>query len=147
LFKTAIERNDLTHFLCCKELSEELSNYENSEFSTFVSNIEGMMEEFQTRFTDFEIMKDIVLFHNPFIVVNEEQSAQLPLELCDLQADSILRTMKEKGLDLFKILPKETYPQLRDFGLRMSSMFGSMYLCESTFSNMKFLVSLSLFPY
>jgi hypothetical protein len=28
LFKTATERNDLTHFPCCKELAEELSNYE-----------------------------------------------------------------------------------------------------------------------
>jgi hypothetical protein len=132
----------LTHFPCRKELAEELSNYDGSDFSTFVSNIEGMMEEFQTRFTDFEIMKnDIALFCNPFIVVKEEQPAQLQLEICDLQADPILSTMKEKGMDLFKILPKETYPHLRDFGLRMSSMFGSMYLCESTFSNMKFIKS------
>jgi hypothetical protein len=72
LSKTAIERNDLTHFPCCEELAEELSNYDGSDFSTFVSNIEGMMEEFQTRFTGFEIMKnDTALFHNPFIVVNE----------------------------------------------------------------------------
>jgi hypothetical protein len=27
-FKTAIERNDLPHSACCKELAEELSNYE-----------------------------------------------------------------------------------------------------------------------
>jgi hypothetical protein len=93
-----------------------------------------MMEEFQTRFTDFEIMKnDVALFHNPFIAVNEEQPAQLQLELCDMQANPILSTMKEDKMDLFKILPKETYPQLRDFGLRMSSMFGSAYLCENTF--------------
>jgi hypothetical protein len=141
LFKTAIERNDLTHFPCCKELAEGLSNYEGSDFSTFVSNIEGMMEEFQTCSTDFEIIKnDIALLHSLFIVVNEEQPAQLQLELCDLQADPILSTMKEKGMEMFKILPKETYPQLRDFGLRMSSMFGSTY-CESTFSNMKFIKS------
>jgi hypothetical protein len=57
-FKTTIEWHDLTHFPCCKELAEELSDYEGSDFSTFVSNIEGMMEEFQTRFTDFEIMKN-----------------------------------------------------------------------------------------
>jgi hypothetical protein len=88
LFKTAIDRNDLTHFPCCKELAEELSNYEGSDFSTIVSNIEEKMEEFQTRFTDFEIMKnDIALFHNPFIVMSEEQPAQLQLELCDLQGD------------------------------------------------------------
>jgi hypothetical protein len=28
---------------------------------------------------------DIALFHNLFIVLNEEQPAQLQLELCDLQ--------------------------------------------------------------
>jgi hypothetical protein len=140
--KTATERKDLTHSPCCKEVVEELSNYEGSDFSTFVSNIDGMMEEFQTLFTDFEIMKnDVALFHNPFIVVYEEKPAQSQSELCDLQADPILSTMKEKGMDLFKILPKETYPQLRDFGLRMSCMFGSTYLCESTFSNMKFIKS------
>jgi hypothetical protein len=120
LFKTSIQRNDLTHLPCCKELS----NCESSDFSTFVSNIEGMMEEFQTCYTDFEIMKNnIALFHNLFIVVNEEQPAQLQSELCDLQADPMLSTMKEKGMDLLKILPKETYPQLRDFGLRMSSVW------------------------
>jgi hypothetical protein len=142
LFKTAIERNDLTHFPCCEELAEELSNYEGSDFSTFVSNIKGTMEEFKTRFTDFRIMKnDVTLFHNLFTVVNEEQPAQLQLEICDSQAEPILSSMKERGMDLFKILPKENYPQLRYFGLRMSSMFGSTYLCESTFSNMKFIKS------
>jgi hypothetical protein len=46
------------------------------------------MEEFQTRFTDFEITKnDIALFHNSFIVVNKEQPAPLQLELRDLQTD------------------------------------------------------------
>jgi hypothetical protein len=44
--------------------------------------------------------------------VNEEQPAQLQLELCDSQADPILSIMPEKVMDLFKILPKETYPQL-----------------------------------
>jgi hypothetical protein len=82
LLKTAIERKDLTHFPCCKELAEELSNYEGLHVSMFVSNIKGMMEEFQTCSTDFKIMKnDTALFHNPFIVVNEEQPAQMQLEL------------------------------------------------------------------
>jgi hypothetical protein len=140
LFKTTIQRNDLTHFPWCKELAEELSNYEGPDF-TFVSNIEGMTEEFQKRVTVFEIKKkDTALFHNPLIVMNEEQPAQLQSELCDLQADP-MSTMKEKGMDLFKILPKQTYPQLSDFGFRMSSMCGSTYLCESTFSNMKFIKS------
>jgi hypothetical protein len=139
LFNTAIQRNDLTHFPCCKELAEDLSISVGSKFSTFVSNIEGMMEECKTQLTDFK--NDIAFFHNPIIFVNEEQLAQLQLELCNLQADPILSTMKEKGMDLLKILPKETCPQLRDFGLRMNSVFDSTYLRETTFSNMKFIKS------
>jgi hypothetical protein len=38
-FRTVIERNDFTHFPCCEELAEELSNYEGLDFSMFVSNI------------------------------------------------------------------------------------------------------------
>jgi hypothetical protein len=49
LFKTAIERNDLTHFPWWKKITEELSNYEGSDFSTFVSNIEGMLEANQNQ--------------------------------------------------------------------------------------------------
>jgi hypothetical protein len=142
LFKTNIQRNDLTQFPCSKELAEELGYYNGSDFSTFVSNIDGIKKEFQTRFTDFEIMKnDIALFHNPFNIVNEEQPAQLQSEIRDLQADLVMSAMKEKGMDQFNIFPKETYPQFRDFGLRISSMFGSTCLCESTFSNMKFIKS------
>jgi hypothetical protein len=58
---------------------------------------------------------DIALFHNPFIAVQEEQPAQLQLEVCDLQADTILSTMKKEVMDLFTIFPKESYPQLRDW--------------------------------
>jgi hypothetical protein len=101
LFKTAIERNDLTHFLFCKGLPEDLSNYEGSDFCAFVSNILGMMEEFQTRFTDLEITKnDIALFHNTLIVLNEEQPA-------DLQADPIFSTMKERELICSKSFVKK----------------------------------------
>jgi hypothetical protein len=60
-FKTGIEKNALAHFPCCKELAEELSDYD-SDFSTFVSNIDGMMEEFQTCFTVFEIMKNDIVY-------------------------------------------------------------------------------------
>jgi len=55
-------------------------------------------------------------------------------ELCDLQNDISLKTVKETGAEVYKILAKSSYPKLRDFGLRIYSMFGSTYLCETLFS-------------
>ena len=47
----------------------------------------------------------------------------------------------ETGLDFFKLLPEERYPNLRDLGLTLGSMLGSTYICESSFSNIKFINS------
>ena len=40
-----------------------------------------------------------------------------------------------------KPLPVEKYPILRDFALKMLSMFGTTYICECTFSNLKHIKS------
>ncbi|EZA57920.1 General transcription factor II-I repeat domain-containing protein 2A, partial [Ooceraea biroi] len=58
-------------------------------------------------------------------------------ELCDLHTDISLKTIKETGADFYKILSESSYPKLRNFGLRIYSMFGSTYLCETSFSKMK----------
>lgn len=50
-------------------------------------------------------------------------------------------TRSKSGIDFFRILSKERYPNLVDFGLKMGSMFGNTYLCESTFSTLKFVKS------
>lgn len=47
------------------------------------------------------------------------------------------RVCQEKGVEFFKILNVSSYPNLRDCGLRIFSMFGSTYLCECSFSKMK----------
>lgn len=74
-----------------------------------------------------------------FIVKIEEQNIELQQELCDLQFDLSLKARSEKGIELFKILDVTTYPRLRNFGLRFFSMFGSTYLCECSFSKMKYI--------
>jgi len=69
----------------------------------------------------------------------EEQNIDLQQELCDLQCDLSLKKRAEKGIELFKILNIATYPNLRNFSLRYFSMFGSTYLCECSFSKMKYI--------
>lgn len=82
---------------------------------------------------------DLILLENPFTAQIEEQNIELQQELCDLQSDISLKTRPEKGIEVFKILDVATYPRLRNFGLRFLSMFGSTYLCECSFSKMKYI--------
>jgi hypothetical protein len=143
IFKVSVEKNDLVHFHACKELAEKLENDNGSDVSVFASNIENIMQEFNSRFADFEDMRDsTVLFNNPLGINIEDQPTQFQLEPCDLQADPFLQTRAEKGLEFFKFLSFERFPILCDFGLKMTSvLFLSTYLCESAFSNMKFIKS------
>ncbi|KAG5346601.1 GT2D2 protein, partial [Acromyrmex charruanus] len=67
----------------------------------------------------------------------EGQHIDLQDELCDLQNDISLKTAKETDADFYKMLKESSYPKLCDFGLRIHFMFGSTYLCETSFLKMK----------
>jgi 17beta-estradiol 17-dehydrogenase/3beta-hydroxysteroid 3-dehydrogenase/mitotic-spindle organizing protein 1 len=60
----------------------------------------------------------------------------LQMELINLQCDTNLnqKFSETKLQDFYSYLPKEVFPLLRSFGLRMIAMFGSMYVCEQFFS-------------
>lgn len=85
----------------------------------------------------------MLLFSNPLRANIEQQPSHLQLELCDLQADIFLQRRKEKGANFFKLLAKERFTNLQDFSLKITSMFGSTYLCESAFSGLKFTKNLN----
>ena len=94
------------------------------------------------RFAEFDSIKEqIELFINPVEIQIESQAA-FQLELCDLQSDPFLRSKKNERYEAFwKLVNIEQLSKLRDFALRMLSVFGSIYICESTFSVMKRLKS------
>ncbi|XP_072389291.1 general transcription factor II-I repeat domain-containing protein 2A-like [Diabrotica undecimpunctata] len=140
VFKRALEKNNLTHFPSCLQIAEEFNGEENIDFSSCISQIEQVIDEFNTRFEEIESLKSsVLLYNNPLGATIDDQPPNLQLELCDLQADMFLITRQEKGPEFFKLLSKEKFPNLRDFGLKMTSMFGSTYTCESAFSSMKYI--------
>lgn len=47
----------------------------------------------------------------------------------------------ETDVQFFKILNKTKYPQLRNFCLKVFSIFGSTYLCEFLFSKITYIKS------
>ena len=72
----------------------------------------------------------------------DTQLSEFQLELCELQCDPFLLSRKnETQKRLWKLVSKDKFPKLKDFALKMHSMFGSTYVCESTFSTMKLVKS------
>ncbi|XP_029173916.1 general transcription factor II-I repeat domain-containing protein 2A-like, partial [Nylanderia fulva] len=138
LFKNHIVTDNLHFFPSCQVLFEE--HGKSCNFQKHLQLIDSLISQFNTRFSDFEMLRnDLILLENPFTAQIEEQNIELQQELCDLQSELSLKTRPEKGIEVFKILDVATYPRLRNFGLRFFSMFGSTYLCECSFSKMKYI--------
>lgn len=135
IFKIELMKDELIHFPCCEELKTDFLSISFIHLSDFINNISN---EFNVRFADFDNLKnDIILFNNPMIVAIDQQKVEYRMELCDLQADPFLIGRTESGLKFFKLLSETSYPKLKDFSLKICSMFGSTYRCESAFSVMK----------
>ena len=72
----------------------------------------------------------------------ETQLSEFQLELCELQWDPFLLSRKNETQKRFwKLVSKDKFPILKDFALKMHSMFGSTYVCQSTFPTMKLVKS------
>lgn len=134
LFKLEIKNSELHHFQTCSILKNE---YPHLTFMSMIEVINILINEFNTRFSDFnKLESDIILFNDPLIVQISNQKIQYRMEMCDLQADPTINKKQARGAEFFKLLDESKYPSLKNFGLRMASMFGSTYICESTFSIM-----------
>ena len=139
LFKLSLENHDLTHFPSCHQLIEQIKD-NKIDFSEFSIHIQDILNEFDSRFKDFEnYTTSIQLFCNPLCADIKIQSSSIQLELCDLQADPYLQTRQERSTKFFKLLSKDRFPNLYDCELRLTSMFGSTYKSGSAFSSMKFI--------
>ncbi|XP_041416822.1 general transcription factor II-I repeat domain-containing protein 2B isoform X2 [Xenopus laevis] len=138
LLKLNLISNDLSYFESCNELYRE---YEECniflDFGKFVEKIEVLIENFNLRFQDFsKINSSFKLYNNPLTTDIISEKMEYHMELCNLQADLYFATRKEVGVSFFRLLPKEKYRNLRDLALRMTSMFGSTYICEKAFSEL-----------
>ena len=140
LFATRLQNNDL---LCFDYLHELLADDVEEECSRFVEDIEALSHDFENRFKDFDRLKpNLYLYNNPINADVETQISEFQLELCKLQCNPFLLSRKNETQKRFwKLVSKDKFPKLKDFALKMHSMFGSTYVCEGTFSTMKLVKS------
>lgn len=125
-------------------LQEIMARFPQSDVAVqtrrYVSDISSLAEEFKQRFRDFAaIEKEITLFSSPFSVDTDDVPDYLQLEVIELQCDAEIRGQYQQLTlaNFYRQLNKDRFPEIRAFGKKMLSLFGSTYLCEKTFSVMK----------
>lgn len=77
---------------------------------------------------------------SPFNCSVDNSPSDFQMELIDLQSDTLLAEhfRSVSLLDFYFSLKEENFSQLRRHAQRILVLFGSTYICEQTFSVMKF---------
>ncbi|XP_073332529.1 general transcription factor II-I repeat domain-containing protein 2-like [Pagrus major] len=94
----------------------------------------------RARFCELHVNgKGIRLFQNPFTADINDVLPSLQFELAELQNCDILKDAfkPDRLIEFYGALPEENYPNITQHAMKMSTVFGSTYICEQTFSRMK----------
>ncbi|KAG5313996.1 GTD2A protein, partial [Acromyrmex insinuator] len=95
----------------------------NKNISQLVSHVDSFRRKLQVLKSH---LNDNIFHFFLFCQIIFEQHLDLQDELCDLQNDIALKTVKETGADFYKMfesykMKESSYPYLQDFGLRIHS--------------------------
>ncbi|XP_046142970.1 general transcription factor II-I repeat domain-containing protein 2A-like [Osmia bicornis bicornis] len=138
-FTNQLENNNFKNFPSCGEIKHE---FPAANFLIFVSVLEDMNKQFDIRFKDIQVpQKDLLLFSDRFSVDINDYSEDIQLELHNLREHPQLQYLPNKGESLFRNLRSEEFPHLIKVAMKIVSIFGSTYRCESAFSVMKYIKS------
>lgn len=153
LWERNLIQGEYKHFACLKQTLDKQGPsqppYNNKEYIAILSDLKS---QFNQRFQDFKSISIVAQFvKSPFIEIDaeefstcvmqhfEEDNAAVEMELIDFQNDLSLKSLTSSSENIWPFVPKEKYPILVQVGLRVKAMFSSTYLCEVSFSSMKFI--------
>jgi len=131
-----LESKTLTHMQTLKEVTPSADHL--CRYSSMLGALHG---EFSRRFEDLKIIEDEMhMISSPFSCNVDNAPSDVQLELIDLQSDAVMaeRYKSESLLDFYSSLKEENFPNIRRHAQKMLVLFGSTYICEQTFSVMKF---------
>ncbi|CAG9791321.1 unnamed protein product [Diatraea saccharalis] len=143
-----LKKKDLKNFACLKAKTSAVINY--NKYETELGNI---LSEFERRFSDLQKLTNVVTFMiYPFSCVDVEITASEISNTFDMDLSSLENEMiqiisdvhlKAKATDIsfWSLLTQEKYPSLQQIAQQLTALFGSTYLCESAFSEMKIIKS------
>ncbi|XP_075322580.1 general transcription factor II-I repeat domain-containing protein 2B-like [Odontesthes bonariensis] len=131
-----VESNNLTHMQTLKEVTPSADHLHR-----YSSMLGALHCEFLRRFEDLRTIEDEMhMISSPFTCSVDNAPSDVQLELIDLQSDAVLAEHFKSGclLDFYSSLKEENFPNMKRHAQKMLVLFGSTYICEQTFSMMKF---------
>ena len=139
LFQSQLHKKCFTHFKTCEIFSHTTETEFPFDFA--IEALSALKINFDTRFSDFDaIANEIKIFQNPFDTDIETLAPDLQMEIIDLQCSDIIRNKYKNSslLEFYKSLPLVQFDNLHKFARGLFSVLGTTYLCEKTFSKMKY---------
>ena len=136
MWEAQLKEGNLTNFPTL--LSQTKSSLKAKKYAKYVGDLKS---EFECRFLDLSSYQSkIEMFVSPFQVDASLCEQNCQNELLELQNDFELKSLFDpKDLrSFYKQLSPEAFPNLIENALRLMSLFGSTYVCEKFFSDMKF---------
>lgn len=128
---------------------------ESQDVSDLIKLLTDLKDEMTVRFSDFrKFQEPFGLVENPWAITTANvarlsvfgyEARNLKNELIDLQNDTELKSIfEEKKKDkvhyeFWKVVDEEKFPNLIDCAQKILCVFASTYVCESTFSKLKFI--------
>jgi hypothetical protein len=109
----------------------------------YAQYIDVLLSEFQARFQVFKTEKMMVsmeMFSSPFNIDINKVPEEVQMELIEIQSNTDLRNaFFTVTIDIFykSYVCLKIYPLLIKNAKQMMSLFGSTYVCEQLFSNIK----------
>ena len=153
LLVSKLENKNLFNFsnMLAQLKSSASTNYGGTKY---IKEINNVTEKFGNRFEDFQKLDNVVLFMSfPFDSnIKAETIAQnlstifdmdnitLEAEIITLQNDIYIKARASED-KFWKYLAEDKYPNLKKCAKNLYACFGSTYLCESAFSQMKIIKS------
>lgn len=131
-----IEMENLESFPNFNTRQSNLSNYID-----YLNNICDLHNDFCSRFLDFElIVCEMNAISSPFSADVNNSPIAIQLDLIELQANRSFeeRFQNESIESFYNSLDDRCFKNIKNLAKKMFSIFGSTYICESTFSKMKF---------
>lgn len=152
LWTTHLTHARLTHFPNLENVSQNLTDKTAFHPEQFCAHLNKLTSEFDRRFVEVQDMGQVVGFvSNPFLSIDIEQLSvkmqevfTLPtgvdMEIIEIQSDIELKA-RARDQDFWSLVSREKYPLIVSCALKLKAYFGSTYLCEMAFSQMKIIKS------
>lgn len=142
LLQSHIQQLNLYHFPQLTALIESHEIRKDEIPATSFSGVlEALLLEFAERFQDFDkISENMRLVASPHLVETESAPLDVQMELIELKNNTqLVKKFEDKNdlLETWKVAVE--YPKLREIARNTLVLFGSTYMCEASFSRMKYL--------